>query len=268
MIMPFRSPRARCPAALGWFATLLAAVASTPTLIPAEGGEMDRFQTAATAAAAARFGFPLLEVRRDPFVPFSADQTSVAASGDESTFALPPNDAANGFPTGVPRTGSRSHLARDHRWNRAEGIGRHCGPADPRERRFAAVSVQPSSQFKRTASCLRTARPSFLGRASTMRAFHAIALVFCTVFACRADANAATNLLTIDVRDVDISDVIALLAAESGVNVITDGSVKPERVTVHLHGVTFQEALRPSPTHTHYRSDPRKGFWWLGRPKR
>jgi type II secretory pathway component GspD/PulD (secretin) len=77
-----------------------------------------------------------------------------------------------------------------------------------------------------------------------MRAFRAIALGLCAIFASRADANAATNLLTIDVRDVDIGDVIALLAAESGVNVMTDGSVKPERVTVHLHGVTFHEALQ------------------------
>jgi type IV pilus assembly protein PilQ len=55
---------------------------------------------------------------------------------------------------------------------------------------------------------------------------------------------AGTELLTIDVRDVDISDVIAMLAAQSGVNVVTDGSVKPERVTLRLHGVTFDEALR------------------------
>ena len=55
---------------------------------------------------------------------------------------------------------------------------------------------------------------------------------------------ASTQLLTIDVRDVDISDVIAMLAAQSGVNVVTDGSVKPERVTLRLHGVTFDEALR------------------------
>ena len=55
---------------------------------------------------------------------------------------------------------------------------------------------------------------------------------------------ASTQLLTIDVRDVDISDVIAMLAAQSGVNVVTDASVKPERVTLRLHGVTFDEALR------------------------
>lgn len=59
-----------------------------------------------------------------------------------------------------------------------------------------------------------------------------------------APSRASTGLLTIDVRDVDISDVIAMLAAQSGVNVVTDASVKQERVTLRLHDVTFGEALR------------------------
>jgi type II secretory pathway component GspD/PulD (secretin) len=59
---------------------------------------------------------------------------------------------------------------------------------------------------------------------------------------CYASAPAA-SLITLDVRDVDITDAIALLAAESGVNIVTDGSVKPERVTVHLTDVTFAQAL-------------------------
>ncbi len=57
-------------------------------------------------------------------------------------------------------------------------------------------------------------------------------------------ASAASGLISIDARDVDISQAIALLAAESGVNVVTDGSVKPERISIHLHDVTFQEALQ------------------------
>jgi type II secretory pathway component GspD/PulD (secretin) len=65
----------------------------------------------------------------------------------------------------------------------------------------------------------------------------------CGVLTC-AGAVAASGTISIDVRDVDITQVIALLSAESGVNVVTDGSVKPERVTIHLHGVTFQAALR------------------------
>ncbi|MEO6835927.1 MAG: secretin N-terminal domain-containing protein [Candidatus Tumulicola sp.] len=62
-------------------------------------------------------------------------------------------------------------------------------------------------------------------------------------FLCSIAAGTQTRL-SIDVRDAAISEVIALLAAESGVNVVTDGSVKPERVTIHLHDVTFDEALQ------------------------
>lgn len=54
---------------------------------------------------------------------------------------------------------------------------------------------------------------------------------------------AAPQRLSIDVHDAAIADVIALLAAESGQNIVADDTVKPERVTLHLHGVTFDEAL-------------------------
>lgn len=54
---------------------------------------------------------------------------------------------------------------------------------------------------------------------------------------------AAPGAITIDVRDVEIADVIALLAQESGQNVLAEGSIKPERMTLHLHGVTFEQAL-------------------------
>ncbi|MEO7202495.1 MAG: secretin N-terminal domain-containing protein, partial [Candidatus Tumulicola sp.] len=57
-------------------------------------------------------------------------------------------------------------------------------------------------------------------------------------------AASAAQLISIDVRDVDITDAIALLASQSGVNVVSDGSVKPERVTVHLTNVTFAQALQ------------------------
>jgi type IV pilus assembly protein PilQ len=49
--------------------------------------------------------------------------------------------------------------------------------------------------------------------------------------------------ISIDVRDADISDVLSLLAAQSGENIVTDGAVRPERITLHLHNVTFEEAL-------------------------
>jgi type II secretory pathway component GspD/PulD (secretin) len=49
--------------------------------------------------------------------------------------------------------------------------------------------------------------------------------------------------ITIDVHDAQLGDVIALLAAQSGTNLVADASLKPDKVTLHLHDVTFQEAL-------------------------
>jgi type IV pilus assembly protein PilQ len=49
--------------------------------------------------------------------------------------------------------------------------------------------------------------------------------------------------ITIDVHDVYLSDALALLGAEAGVNIVTDASVKPERVSLHLKDVTFETAL-------------------------
>lgn len=53
----------------------------------------------------------------------------------------------------------------------------------------------------------------------------------------------SSQLLSIDVHDADITDVIALIAAESGTNIVTDGSMRPERITLHLRNVTFGQAL-------------------------
>ncbi len=49
--------------------------------------------------------------------------------------------------------------------------------------------------------------------------------------------------ITIDVHDAQLSDVIGLLASESGTNIVADSSIKPEKVTLHLHDVTFDDAL-------------------------
>jgi type IV pilus assembly protein PilQ len=49
--------------------------------------------------------------------------------------------------------------------------------------------------------------------------------------------------LNIDAHDVELADVIRLLGAQSGRNVVADGSVKAQRVTMRLNGVTFDEAL-------------------------
>ncbi|HTU68801.1 MAG TPA: secretin N-terminal domain-containing protein [Candidatus Baltobacteraceae bacterium] len=67
-------------------------------------------------------------------------------------------------------------------------------------------------------------------------------LIMALAVLCAARAT-APNLITIDVHDADISDVIALLAAQSGENIVPDDSMKPERITLHLHDVTFGRAL-------------------------
>lgn len=56
-------------------------------------------------------------------------------------------------------------------------------------------------------------------------------------------ARAQTGRFTLDAHDVELADVIRLLGAESGRNVVADGSVKPVRVTLRLRDVDFDEAL-------------------------
>lgn len=50
--------------------------------------------------------------------------------------------------------------------------------------------------------------------------------------------------ISLDVRDATVQDVLALLAAQSGTNIVADGSVRDERISLRLHGVTFDSALR------------------------
>ena len=54
---------------------------------------------------------------------------------------------------------------------------------------------------------------------------------------------AQTPHISIDVHDAYLGDVIALLAAESGTNIVADSSIKPERITLHLKDVSFEDAL-------------------------
>jgi type II secretory pathway component GspD/PulD (secretin) len=49
--------------------------------------------------------------------------------------------------------------------------------------------------------------------------------------------------LSIDAHDVDLVDVIALLARQSGTNIVPDSSIRPARVTLRLQDVSFDEAL-------------------------
>ena len=67
------------------------------------------------------------------------------------------------------------------------------------------------------------------------------ACLLCVVLLSAASRAAS---ISIDVNDAGLDDVIALLAAESGINVVTDASVNPEKITLHLHNVTFDDALR------------------------
>lgn len=53
----------------------------------------------------------------------------------------------------------------------------------------------------------------------------------------------AAGSITIDVQDAYLGDVLALLGAQSGTNIVPDASIKPERVSLHLRNVTFQNAL-------------------------
>jgi type II secretory pathway component GspD/PulD (secretin) len=56
-------------------------------------------------------------------------------------------------------------------------------------------------------------------------------------------AAARGERFTLDARDVELADLIRLLGARTGQNVVADGSVKPQRVTLRLREVTFEEAL-------------------------
>lgn len=69
----------------------------------------------------------------------------------------------------------------------------------------------------------------------------AIAVLAALLFA--APAHAQGERFTLDARDADLADVIRLLGARSGQNVVADGSLKPQRVTLRLKDVTFDEAL-------------------------
>ncbi len=72
--------------------------------------------------------------------------------------------------------------------------------------------------------------------------------IMCAAFAlllalARTPCAAQTDRFALDARDVDLADVIRLLGARAGRNVVADGSVKPQRITVRLRDVTFDEAL-------------------------
>lgn len=73
-----------------------------------------------------------------------------------------------------------------------------------------------------------------------MKAAASLLLALCLLV---SDVRAQTPGISIDVRNADIADVIALLANESGTNIVADSSVPPQKVTLHLVNVTFDQAL-------------------------
>lgn len=71
------------------------------------------------------------------------------------------------------------------------------------------------------------------------RSVAALVLSLCCILPCSAEG----SRISIDVHNAELTDVISLLAAESGTNIVADSSIKPETVTLHLHDVTFEDAL-------------------------
>jgi type IV pilus assembly protein PilQ len=53
----------------------------------------------------------------------------------------------------------------------------------------------------------------------------------------------AATRVSIDARNTELNDVIGLLARQSGLNIVADGSVKPRRITFRLHDVDPDVAL-------------------------
>jgi type II secretory pathway component GspD/PulD (secretin) len=70
----------------------------------------------------------------------------------------------------------------------------------------------------------------------------AVALLLCLSAARPGLAQGKTFAL--DVHDADIYDVIRLLGSTADVNLVPEGSIKHDRVTLRLRDVTFDEALR------------------------
>ena len=70
-----------------------------------------------------------------------------------------------------------------------------------------------------------------------------IAITVLAALLCASPAAAHGERFTLDAHDADLADVVRLLGARAGRNVVADGSLKPQRVTLRLKDVTFDEAL-------------------------
>jgi protein transport protein HofQ/type IV pilus assembly protein PilQ len=60
---------------------------------------------------------------------------------------------------------------------------------------------------------------------------------------CAPSAFAAQARISLDVRDADLFDVLRLVSMESGLNIVADGSVKHDRVTLRLQDVGVERVL-------------------------
>src|SRR5262249_13457180 len=82
----------------------------------------------------------------------------------------------------------------------------------------------------------------------TMRRLRTLARVACLTCATlllpvNGAALADEGHISIDVRDADIIDVLRMLATEANVSILTDATVKHEKVTLCLRSVSFAQAL-------------------------
>jgi type II secretory pathway component GspD/PulD (secretin) len=68
-------------------------------------------------------------------------------------------------------------------------------------------------------------------------------LVAACVIALGPITTSAAPTINIDVRDADIVDVLRLLGTQAGVNLMPDASLRHDRVSLHLRGVTFEETM-------------------------
>lgn len=58
-----------------------------------------------------------------------------------------------------------------------------------------------------------------------------------------APAVAASDRISLDVKDADVADVLRLIATDCGVDLVVDSSLRHDKVSLHLTRVTFDQAL-------------------------
>jgi protein transport protein HofQ/type IV pilus assembly protein PilQ len=69
------------------------------------------------------------------------------------------------------------------------------------------------------------------------------AAILASIFAVVPVMGFASPAINIDVHDADIVDVLRLLGAQARVNLVPDGSLRHDRISLHLQNVTFEETI-------------------------